>query len=134
MRRAIAAVVGGLVGFLQIMTIAFLDERAGRPPIKGDLAAVLFVVLMCLDVMAVIALSMFRVSPFVARLLGDTQEAQRIEESKKIRRFAIQTASAIIILLQRIVVAVSDGHVSKESAIALAVALLPFALPAPKNA
>ena len=134
-RGSIAGLVGGLVGFGQILSIALLDEAAGRNvSIKELWAATVFVVLMCLQIMAVIALSMFRVSPFVARILGDLREAERIEVSKAIRRRTIERASTTIIVLQRIVVAVGAGHVSQEWFLTVGVALFPLALPKRKPA
>ena len=118
------------MGFLQIMAVAFLDTAANRgAPTKELWALTVFVALMCLQTMAIIALAMFRVAPFVARVLGDSREAERIEASKRLRQRPIELASTVIIALQRVVVVLGAGHLSFEAVLAALIALFPLALP-----
>ena len=93
----------------------------------------LWICLKCLEMMAVIALAMFRISPFIARLLGDAREAQRIEASKRQRYYIIQTTSALIVVASRIVFSINVGDLSIEAALALGVGLLSFAFPRNAN-
>jgi len=129
--RIIAGVVGGVVGAIQLLAMAWLDEQTSRPFPKEDWAQGAFVCLSVLQVFAVIALTMYRVSPWVARFLGNTYEADSIEVEGVTRRVVFQWAATIIIFLQRAVVVVSDWRVSKETAFALVIALLPLLIPSP---
>jgi hypothetical protein len=136
MRAFVAAIVGGGIGFMQVFILALLDasrnEESTLP--KGDAAYWIFACTWVAETIAVIAISMYRFSPFVARMLGDNWEANRSKKEKKTKVATVEWLSSAAIIVRRAVQLFDSGHLSRGLFFGLAIASLPFVIRAEPKA
>lgn len=130
-----AGLVGGLCGLLQLLAILFVetqqeDEKSGFH--TSDTAFPLFALLVMAEIMCVMALAMYRVSPWVARACGDHAEAKRITQGKEKYGAVLQHSTVFATVLRRLVVMVDAGSFSSHVTLSLCIALAPLFLPKPK--
>ena len=135
MRLLIAGIVGGFVGFVQLFTIWMIEytNESGRSgALSSDAVFPWFAALVMVEIMCVMALSMYRISPWIARLLGDSFEADRITEGRKRYGLILQRTTITAISLRRIIVGFDAGEFSWALSGSWAVALAPLLIPRPK--
>lgn len=135
MQAFIAALVGGGIGFTQVLVLAMIDaassDETAMP--KGDAAYWIFACSWVAETIAVIVISMYRFSPFIARLLGDEWEANRIKKERRTKIATVEWLSSAAIVVRRGILFFDSGHLSSGLFVGLAIASLPFIVPAPKG-
>ena len=118
---------------MQLLVLLALDSMdEGSRPLQSDLGAMLFALALMVEAAALIALSMYRFSPWIAHFLGDEWEANRIKGDRHHVPFIMRLSAAMIILL-RTIQAVDGGSVTPATLLGVAFALLPFLVPSPKK-
>lgn len=127
--------IGGLFGFFQLIGILVIEtkraeEKSGM--LSSDSVFPVFGLLVMVEIMSVMALSMYRVSPWVARLVGEDAQAERISAGKRRYGKVLQYTTVATTFLRRAVVMIDDGHFSPALMASLSVALAPLLLPRPK--
>ena len=134
MRAFIAATIGASVGFLQFLLMAFLDASRddSRMP-TGDFAYSVFAATWLAEMFGLIVIAMYRVSPWIARLLRDDWEASRILRDKKSHVSVAEWLSSAAVVIRVAIRIVVSGHVSLGSVLGVAFASLPFVLPRPER-
>lgn len=134
MKAFLAALVGGACGALQLFAILMVemnqeDERSGLD--ASDVAWPIFAFLVTVEIITVMALSMYRTSPWVARALGDDWEAQRITAGKKRYGLVLQRVTVGVTFARRLLVMVDAGAFSMSILYTLSIALVPLLIPRP---
>lgn len=135
MRLIFAGCVGALVGLLQLIAAMAIEAREGGPSgiYSSDLAFPIFAILVLAEIFGVIALSMYRIAPWVLRLLRADWEAQKVREGKRDHAGWIAQTVVVAALLRRIVVMVDAQAWSPDLALSLVVTLLCLLIPTPKK-
>lgn len=134
MRAFLAALAGGTCGALQLFAILVIemnqeDERSGLD--ASDAAWPVFAFLVTVEIISVMALSMYRISPWVARALGDDWEAQRITAGKRRYGVILQRVTVGVTFARRLLVTVDAGAFSLSILYTLSIALIPLLIPRP---
>ena len=128
-------VIGGFCGLLQLFVILIIESHETEEPsgvFSSDTAFPIFAVLITTEIMCVMALSMYRVAPWVAHLLGDDWEERRISAGKKKYGLILQRTTVAATVLRRLVVMIDAGAFSTNLLFSLSIALAPLLLPKPK--
>jgi hypothetical protein len=134
MRAFIAATIGALVGFLQFLLLAFLDaSRDASSMPAGDVAYSVFAATWIAEMFGLIVIAMYRVSPWIARLLRDDWEASRILRDKKSHISIAECLSSAAIVVRVVIRIVDSGHISLGSFLGVVFASLPFVLSHPER-
>jgi hypothetical protein len=136
MRAFFAALVGGACGALQLFLILVIEmnqenERSGLD--ASDAVWPVFAFLVTVEIVSVTALSMYRISPWVARALGDDWEAQRITAGKRRYGVILQRVTVGITFARRLLVMVDAGAFSMSILYTLSIALVPLLIPRPSQ-
>ncbi len=133
LRGFIGAVIGGSIGMVQFLWLAFADaERPDSHLPKGDVWFWIFALTWVLEMVALIAIGMYRIAPWVTRLLGDSFETYWILKEKRQHYNLIIIASSAAVLLRALVSAIDAGALTQSVGLGLLFAALPFMLPSPK--
>ena len=135
MNALVAGLIAGFCGFLQlfaIMMIEMQDEKEKSGILASDSIFPLFALLVMTEIMCVMALSMYRIAPWLLRVTGDKWEADRVTAAKKRYGTILQRTAVIAPLARRIVVMLDSGAFSSSLALFLGVALAAFLVPKPK--
>lgn len=135
MNALLAGLIAGFFGLLQlcaIMMIEMQDEREKSGILAGEAVFPLFALLVMAEIMCVMALSMYRIAPWLLRVTGDKWEADRVTGARKRYGSVLQRAAVIAPLARRIVVMIDAGAFSATLALSLGVALAAFVVPKPK--
>lgn len=131
-RGFIAALVGSAVGMCQFLYVAFLDAAQGGFLPKGDLEYFFFSLTWLAEMFALIVIAMYRIAPWVARLLRDEWEASRILRDKRQHVTLIEWVSMAAILSRAVIRAVDSGHLTSAVAVGSAFAFVPLIIPRPR--
>ena len=135
MNALIAGLVAGFCGFLQlfaIMMIEMQDDKEKSGILASDSAFPLFALLVMTEILCVMALSMYRIAPWLLRVTGDKWEAERVTIARKRYGTILQRTAVIAPLARRIVVMLDAGAFSTSLALSLGVALAAFLVPKPR--
>jgi hypothetical protein len=135
MNALFAGIVAGFCGLLQliaIMAIEMQDENEKSGFLASDIAFPIFALLVLTEIMCVLALSMYRISPWLFRKIGDDWEANRIASARERYGTALQSTTIAATVLRRVVVMIDAGSFSSHLALSLGVALAVFLIPKPK--
>jgi len=132
----LAGIIGGFCGLLQLFAIfliesAYDQERSGT--LVSDQVFPIFAMLVMTEIICVIALSAYRISPWILRVLGDDWEANRISSAKKKYGTILQRLTLVATVSRRLIVMVDGGAFSFQMLASLCVALLPLIVPRPKT-
>jgi hypothetical protein len=132
MRVLLAGLISALVGCIQLVVILMIesrgtDERSGL--IGGDVAFVVFALLVLTEVICVVALSMYRLSPWILKFLRDDWEACRVANAKRRYAAILQYTTVCAVLLRRVVVMIDTHSFSSGLLLSLCVALVSFLMP-----
>jgi hypothetical protein len=133
MRAFVASLIGGGIGFAQVIILAIVDssnDDRSRVP-QGDIAYWVFAATWMAETISVIAISMYRFSPFIVRVMGDDWEADRINKGRRSSGPKIEMAASAAIVVRRIVQYMDIGHISAGTVIGLTIATFPFLIPHP---
>ncbi len=131
-RAFIAALTGAAVGMTQFLYVAFLDAEHGGLLPKGDVAYFFFSLTWLAEMLALIVIAMYRIAPWIARLLRDDWEASRILRDKRRHVAIIEWVSMAAILTRALVRAVDSGEVTSAVVVGSAFAVLPLILSRPR--
>jgi len=135
MNALVAGLIAGLCGLLQlfaIMAIEMHDDKEKSGMLASDSAFPIFALLVMTEIMCVMALSMYRIAPWLLRVTGDKWEANRVTTAKKRYGTMLQRATVIATLARRIVVMADAGTFSSNLVLSLGVALAAFLVPKPE--
>lgn len=135
MKALVAGLIAGFCGFLQLFAIWMIelqDEKEKSGSLASDSVFPLFALLVITEIMCVMALSMYRIAPWLLRVSGDKWEADRVSSAKKRYGALLQRTAVIAPLARRIVVMVDAGSFSSNLALSFGVALAAFLIPKPK--
>jgi hypothetical protein len=134
MRLLFAGCVGAFVGLLQLFAIMAIEFRAGGPSgiDSSELAFPIFGALVFAEIIGVIALSMYRVAPWILRLLRADWEEQKVREGGKVHSGWLVRLVVVTSLLRRAVVMIDARLWSFDLLLSLGVALLCLLVPTPK--
>jgi hypothetical protein len=135
MNALVAGLLAGFCGFLQlfaIMMIEMQDEKEKSGMLTSDAVFPIFALLVMAEIMCVMALSMYRIAPWLLRVTGDKWEADRVTGARKRYGTVLQRTAVIAPLARRIVVMIDAGAFSASLAFSLGVALAAFLVPRPK--
>ena len=134
MKLFFAGLVGGFIGLLQLFAIFYIEKHEDGPSgvQASDIVFMIFGFLVMIEVICVMALSMYRISPWVVRILGDKWEANRITEAKKEYGIHLHRISLFATTVRRLIVMVDAGSFSISLLASMGIALFPFILPKPK--
>lgn len=132
-RAFIAALIGAGIGMTQFIYVAFLDAEHGGFLPKGDLAYFFFSLTWLAEMFALIVIAMYRISPWIARLLRDEWEASRILRDRKRNVSVLEWISMVAILGRAAVRAVDSGHITSAVVVGGVFALVPFFVPNPRG-
>jgi len=131
-RAFIAALSGAAVGMTQFRYVAFLDAAHGGFLPKGDVAYFFFSLTWLAEMFALIVIAMYRIAPWIARLLRDEWEASRILRDKRRHVATIEWVSMAAILTRAVVRAVDSGQFTSAVVVGSAFAFLPLIVPRPR--
>jgi hypothetical protein len=136
MNTLIAGLIAGFCGLLQLFAILMIetqDDKEKSGILASDSVFPLFALLVMAEIMCVMALSMYRIAPWLLRVTGEKWEADRITVAKKRYGAILQRTAIIATLARRIVVMLDAGAFSSSLAWSLGVALAAFLVPKPKT-
>ncbi len=127
--------IGGFCGLVQLFAILLIesheaDEQSGF--FSSDMAFPIFASLVMTEILCVMALSMYRVAPWVAHLIGDDWEERRISAGKRRYGEILQRTTVVATVLRRAVVMIDAGGFSPKLLFSLGVALAPLLIPKPR--
>ncbi len=114
------------------MIIEMQDDKEKSGILASDSVFPLFALLVMAEIMCVMALSMYRIAPWLLRVTGDKWEADRVAAAKKRYGTILQQTAVIAPLARRILVMVGAGAFSASLALSLGVAVAAFLVPNPK--
>ena len=114
------------------MAIEMHDDKEKSGMLASDSAFPIFALLVMTEIMCVMALSMYRISPWLLRVTGDQWESDRVTTAKKRYGTILQRTTVVATVARRIVVMVDAGAFSPNLALSLGVALAAFLVPKPK--
>ena len=132
MNALLAGLIGGFFGLLQLFAILVIetrDEREKSGLLSSDTAFPIFAALVMTEIMCVMALSIYRISPWLLRKTGDAWEADRVGAARKRYGPMLRRTTVIATVLRRVVVMVDAGSFSPHLALSLGVALAAFLIP-----
>jgi|GEM_PF-6397880 len=135
MNTLLAGILGGFCGLVQLVMILALETRdadAKSGLLSGDAVFPIFACLVMIEIVSVIALAMYRVSPWILRLVGDPDEANRITSGKRKYGARLFHLTLIATVARRILVMVDFGVFVPSLFLSLGIALAPMILPRPK--
>ena len=132
MRGFIAALVGASIGFGQFLYAGVADALQGASVPQTDVAAYLYFGTWIATFFALVIIGMYRFSPWVARLLGDTWEAERIERDKKRHISLLEWSAAGALVIRSLVASVDAGRITMGSMVVVGFAAVPFLIPRPR--
>ena len=131
-RGFIAALIAASVGMTQFIFVAFLDATQGGFLPKGDLAYFFFSLTWLAEMFALIVIAMYRIAPWIARLLRDEWEASRILRDRRRHVAIIEWISMSAILIRALVRAVDSGQLTSAVVVGSAFAFVPLIIPRPR--
>lgn len=137
MRFFVASLVAAGLGLIQLCVIWFIESQytQEKSGLLGDeIAFIIFGILIFAEAMCVIALSMYRITPWLLHLMRDDWEANRIKTGRKTRGPILHYVALGAFILRRLVTMVDNQSYSAELLLTLGIALLPFFVPKPKTA
>jgi hypothetical protein len=132
-RGFIAALVGAAIGMTQFICVAFFDAAQGGFLPKGDFAYFVFSLTWLAEMFALIVIAMYRIAPWIARLLGDEWEASRIRKDKQSHVALIEWVSMAAILGRAIIRTIDSGHLTTAVVVGGAFAIVPLIIPRPST-
>ena len=132
MRGFIAALIGASIGFGQFLYAVFADAADGASIPLNDAAAYVFMLTWIASFFALLIIAMDRFSPWVARLLGDSWEAERIVRDKQRHVSLLEWIAAGALLVRALVAALDASKVTTGSIVVAAFAIIPFVIPLPR--
>ena len=135
MRLVFAGLVGAFIGLIQLFVIAAIESRGSDPSGVHSSGAVfpVWAFLVFLEVVGVIALSMYRVAPWILRILRADWEVRKVLEGRARNRGWIGRSVIACTMLRRAIVMIDVGAWSFDLLLSLAVALACFLVPLPKE-
>ncbi len=114
------------------MAVEMHDDKEKSGMLASEYAFLVFAVLVMTEIMCVMALSMYRISPWLLRITGDQGEADRVTAAKKRYGTILQRTTVVATVTRRIVVSMDAGAFSTNLALSLGIALAAFLVPKPK--
>lgn len=132
MRGFIAALIGASIGFGQFLYAVFADAADGASIPRSDAAAYVFMLTWIATFFALVVIAMYRFSPWIARLLGDAWEAERIRRDKERHVSLLEWTAAGALVLRALVASIDASHITMGSVVVAAFALVPFVIPRPR--
>jgi hypothetical protein len=133
-RAFIASLAGGAVGFSLFLILVALDgSQKGFTLPGGDIAYWLWALTWICEWIALVTISMCRVSPWIAWFLGDRWEADRIKRERPIQVSRAEMVCSVTILARGVVRVIDAGHVTTSLVVGLSFAALPFIIPRPRS-
>lgn len=133
LRGFIGAVIGGSIGLAQFCLLVYLDSTNPDSNLPAnDFVFWIFAATWVFEMVALMAIGMYRIAPWVTRVLGDSFETYWILKEKKKHYSLIIVVAAITVLIRAIVRVVDTGSLSQSAALGFLFAALPFVLPSPK--
>ncbi len=133
MRGFIAAIVGASIGFAQFIYAVYADAADGASIPRSDAAAYIFMLTWIATFFALVIIAMYRFSPWIARLLGDSWEAERIRRDKERHVSLLEWIAAGALVIRALVASIDATHVTMGSIAVAAFALVPFVIPRPRS-
>lgn len=133
MRGFIAALSGASIGFGQFLYAVFADAADDASIPGNDLAAYLFMLTWIATFFALVIIAMYRFSPWIARLLGDSWEAERIRRDKERHVSALEWIATGALVIRALVASIDASYVTMGSIVVAAFALVPFVVPRPRS-
>lgn len=135
MNSLLAAILSGFIGLGQLITILILENHEDQDAsglLSSELIFPIFAALVMTEILTVISLSIYRISPWLLRLTGEKWEADRVARARTRYGSNLQLATILATVLRRLVVAIDSGTLSVNLGASLAVALAALAIPRPK--
>ncbi len=133
LRGFIGAIMGGSIGFALFLWLVYLDaSRSDSNLPTGDFWFWVFAFTWVLELVALIAIGMYRIAPWVTHILRDDFETYWILKEKKQHYSLIVLMSSLTVVIRAIVRAIDAGSFTQSVGLGLIIASLPFVLPRPK--
>lgn len=133
MRGFIAALIGASIGFGQFLYAVFADAADGASIPRTDAAAYIFMVTWIATFFALVIIAMYRFSPWIARLLGDSWEAERIRRDKGRHVSLLEWMAAGALVIRALVTSIDASHLTTGSIVVAVFAVVPFVIPRPRS-
>ena len=133
-RAFVAALTAAAIGMTQFIYLAFLDasrEDSFLP--KGDFAYFLFSLTWLTEMFALIVIAMYRIAPWIARVLRDDWEATRILRDKRQHVSILEWSSTIAIVARALVRVIDSGQVTSVVIVGTAFGIVPLLIPRPRQ-
>ena len=134
MNSLLAAMIAGFCGLMQLIVILVIetenDEKSGL--LTSDDVFPYFALLVMTEIMCIMALSIYRISPWLLRVTGEKREADRV--SSAYRRYGTILARTTIVatLLRRGIVMIDTSSFSTNLTFSLLIPLTLILIPRPK--
>lgn len=135
MRLAFAGLFGAFIGLIQLFVIAAIESRGSGPSgvHASDVVYPIWALLVFLEVVGVIALSMYRVAPWILRILRADWEVRKVLEGRAQNRGWIGRSVIACTMLRRAIVMIDAEAWSFDLLLSLAVALACLLVPLPRE-
>jgi hypothetical protein len=136
MRLLFAGIIGGMIGFLQLLIIAAIEAAHSTSPdfaAASDLAFAIFGCFFVVEALSVITLSIYRISPWILRLLRADWDADRTILERKKHSRALHAATIISTLGRRVILMIDHQTWDPILLVSLIVALAAFLIPRPSK-
>ena len=136
MRLLLAGIIGGFVGLIQLFIILLIETSHDNSPsglLASDTAFSIFAIFVLVEIFGVITLSIYRISPWVLRLLRADWDAQRTIHERNKHSHAIHASILIATIGRRATVMIDTQTYDSVLFISLIVALAAFIIPKPKK-
>jgi hypothetical protein len=133
MRLAFAGLLGAFIGLIQLFVIAAIESRGSGPSgvHASDAMYPVWAFLVFSEIVGVIALSMYRVAPWILRVLRADWEVRKVLEGRARNRGWIGRSVIVCTMLRRALVMIDAGTWSFDLMLSLAVALACLLVPLP---
>lgn len=129
MRGFIAALTGAAIGFGQFLYAVCAD---GAPIPRSDAAAYVFLATWIGTCFALVIIAMYRFAPWIARLLGDAWEAERIRRDKERHVSWLEWVAFAALVVRAVIGSIAARHLTLGSMVVAAFAVIPFVVPRPR--
>ena len=136
MRLLLAGIIGGFVGLIQLFIILAIETSHDNSPsglLASETAFAIFAIFVLIEIFGVITLSIYRISPWILRLLGADWDAQRTIREKNKHSHAIHASILIATIGRRATVMIDTQAYDILLVISLLVALAAFIIPKPSK-
>ena len=133
MRGFIAALIGASIGVGQFLYAVFADAADGASIPRTDAAAYIFMVTWITTFFSLVIIAMYRFSPWIARLLGDSWEGERIRRDKGRHVSLLEWMAAGALVIRALVTSIDASHLTTGSIVVALFAVVPFVIPRPRS-